>query len=58
VPGTPSKGGIKISEIHVFAKGGAVVLEGSVPDPAQIDKAGDLAKGVQGITSVKKFTDS
>ncbi|MBP0593802.1 BON domain-containing protein [Paraburkholderia sp. LEh10] len=50
---TLSKGGVKTSGINVIAKGGAVVLEGSVPDPAQIDKAGELAKGVQGVTSVK-----
>ncbi|ACC74074.1 BON domain-containing protein [Paraburkholderia phymatum] len=50
---TLSKGGVKTSGINVVAKGGAVVLEGSVPDPAQIDKAGELAKGVQGVTSVK-----
>jgi osmotically-inducible protein OsmY len=53
VLGTLSKGGIKTSGIHVIAKSGAVVLEGSVPDAAQIDKAGELAKGVQGVTSVK-----
>ena len=53
VLGTLSKGGIKTSGVHVIAKGGAVVLEGSVPDPTQIEKAGELAKGVQGVTSVK-----
>jgi len=53
VLGTLSKGGIKTSGIHVIAKGGAVVLEGSVPETEQIDKAGELAKGVQGVTSVK-----
>ena len=35
------------------AKGGAVALAGSVTDPAQIDKAGEVAKGVSGVTSVK-----
>ena len=50
---TLSKGGVKTSSVNVVAKSGAVILEGSVPDPAQIDKAGELAKGVQGVTSVK-----
>jgi hyperosmotically inducible periplasmic protein len=48
-----SKGGIKSSRINVLAKGGAVVLVGSVTDPAQIDKAGQIASGVAGVTSVK-----
>jgi hyperosmotically inducible periplasmic protein len=48
-----SKGGVKTSGINVIAKGGAVALAGSVTDPAQIDKAGEVAKGVSGVTSVK-----
>ncbi|MFM0502461.1 BON domain-containing protein [Paraburkholderia caffeinilytica] len=44
--------GIDVSGIAVRASGGAVVLKGSVPDAAQIDKAGDVAKGVTGVTSV------
>jgi osmotically-inducible protein OsmY len=48
-----SKGGVKTAGINVIAKGGAVALAGSVPDPAQIDKAGEVAKGVSGVTSVK-----
>jgi hyperosmotically inducible periplasmic protein len=48
-----SKSGVKTSGINVIAKGGAVALAGSVTDPAQIDKAGEVAKGVQGVTSVK-----
>jgi hyperosmotically inducible periplasmic protein len=48
-----SKGGVKTSGINVIAKGGAVALAGSVVDPAQIDKAGEVAKGVPGVTSVK-----
>lgn len=50
---TLAKGGVKTSGINVVAKSGAVVLEGSVPEPAQIGKAGELAKGVPGVTSVK-----
>jgi hyperosmotically inducible protein len=44
--------GIDVSSILVRARGGAVTLTGSVPDQSQIDKAGDVAKGVDGVTSV------
>ncbi|RDK00696.1 BON domain-containing protein [Paraburkholderia lacunae] len=44
--------GIDVSNIAVRARGGAVTLTGSVPDQGQIDKAGDVAKGVAGVTSV------
>ena len=44
--------GIGVSNISVRARGGAVTLTGSVPDQGQIDKAGDVAKGVDGVTSV------
>jgi osmotically-inducible protein OsmY len=44
--------GIDVSSISVRARGGAVTLTGSVPDQSQIDKAGDVAKGVDGVTSV------
>jgi len=36
----------------VRARGGAVTLTGSVPDQSQVDKAGDVAKTVDGVTSV------
>jgi osmotically-inducible protein OsmY len=39
--------------MNVSAKGGAVVLAGAVPDSSLIEKAGDLAKGVSGVTGVK-----
>jgi hyperosmotically inducible protein len=48
-----SKDDVKTSGINVITKGGAVVLAGSVTDPTQIDKAGEVAKGVPGVTSVK-----
>ena len=48
-----SKGGVDVSRINVIAKGGAVVLSGSVEDAPQIDKAGEVAKGVPGVMSVK-----
>ncbi|WP_168789680.1 BON domain-containing protein [Paraburkholderia aromaticivorans] len=48
-----SKGGVSTSRMNVVAKGGAVSLAGSVTDATQIDKAGELAKGVPGVTSVK-----
>lgn len=44
--------GIDVSSISVRARGGAVTLTGSVPDQGQIDKAGEVAKGVAGVTSV------
>ncbi|MGV7245451.1 BON domain-containing protein [Caballeronia sp. M23-90] len=44
--------GIDVSNIFVRARGGAVVLTGSVPDGAQIPKAEEIAKGVAGVTSV------
>lgn len=48
-----SKGGVSTSRINVIAKGGAVALAGSVTDASQIDKAGEIARGVPGVTSVK-----
>lgn len=48
-----SKGGVNTSGISVLAKGGAVSLAGHVSDPADIDKAGSIAKGVSGVSSVK-----
>lgn len=44
--------GIDVSNIAVRARGGAVALTGSVPDEGQIDKAGTVAQGVAGVTSV------
>ncbi|MFM0167771.1 BON domain-containing protein [Paraburkholderia sediminicola] len=48
-----SKNGVTTSRLNVIAKGGAVTLAGSVTDSTQIDKAGQIAKGVPGVTSVK-----
>jgi hyperosmotically inducible periplasmic protein len=44
---------IKPENIVVRARGGAVTLEGSVPDSSQVDKATQVAQGVAGVTSVK-----
>jgi hyperosmotically inducible periplasmic protein len=44
---------IKVENIIVRARGGAVTLEGTVPDSTQIDKAAQVAQGVAGVTSVK-----
>ncbi|CAN7416622.1 BON domain-containing protein [Caballeronia sp. LjRoot29] len=44
--------GVDVSKIFVRARGGAVVLSGTVPDAAQIPKAEEAAKGVAGVTSV------
>ncbi|NPT62642.1 BON domain-containing protein [Paraburkholderia elongata] len=48
-----SKGGVDTAGINVLAKGGAVTLAGRVADPSQIEKAGSIANGVSGVTSVK-----
>lgn len=44
--------GLDVSNITVRARGGAVTLTGSVPEQAQIEKAGEVAQGVAGVTSV------
>lgn len=44
--------GVDVSNIAVRSHGGAVTLEGTVPDQGQIDKAGEVAKGVAGVKSV------
>ena len=44
--------GLNVSSISVRARGGAVVLTGSVPSQRQIDLAGEAARGVEGVTSV------
>jgi osmotically-inducible protein OsmY len=44
--------GLDVSHIAVRVRGGAVTLEGTVPDQGQADKAGEAAKGVEGVTSV------
>jgi hyperosmotically inducible periplasmic protein len=44
--------GLDVSSINVRARGGAVTLTGTAPDNDQITKAGDVAKGVAGVTSV------
>ena len=48
-----SKGGVITTGINVVAKDHAVTLEGTVVDAGVIDKAGDVAKRVPGVTSVK-----
>lgn len=45
--------GINSSTIHVLARNGAVTLAGTVPDSAQVGKATEVAKTVDGVTSVK-----
>jgi hyperosmotically inducible periplasmic protein len=44
--------GIDVSNVVVRARGGAVTLEGSVPDQSQVDKAATVAQGVAGVSSV------
>jgi hyperosmotically inducible protein len=44
--------GFDVSHVYVRARGGVVTLSGTVPDGSQIDQAGQVAKGVSGVTSV------
>ncbi|MGF6916183.1 BON domain-containing protein [Paraburkholderia sp. 40] len=44
--------GFNVSNVFVRARGGAVTLTGSVPQGDMIQQAGDVAKGVPGVTSV------
>jgi len=44
---------ISMSNVTVRARDGAVVLQGTVPEQSQIDHATEVAKGVQGVTSLK-----
>ena len=43
---------IDAGDISITAKGGAVMLNGTVPDASQIDTVVEVAKGVEGVTSV------
>ncbi|MCX4170841.1 MULTISPECIES: BON domain-containing protein [Paraburkholderia] len=44
---------VTASNITVRAHGGAVILQGTVPDQDEIESAAEVAKGVPGVTSVK-----
>ncbi|MBN3763454.1 BON domain-containing protein [Burkholderia sp. Ac-20365] len=44
--------GFDVSGVFVKARGGAVTLSGSVKTGEQIQQAADIAKSVQGVTSV------
>lgn len=44
---------ISVANITVRARDGAVTLQGSVPEAAQIDRATQVAKGVAGVKSVR-----
>lgn len=43
---------IDAGNIGITAKGGAVMISGTVPDASQIDTVAGVAKGVAGVTSV------
>ena len=45
--------GLEMINVVVRARNGAVVLEGTVPEQAQIDLATRAAQDVAGVTSVK-----
>jgi len=44
---------IAMSNVTVRARDGAITLQGSVPVPAQSDRATEVAKGVPGVASVR-----
>jgi osmotically-inducible protein OsmY len=44
--------GIDMTQLFVYAKGGVVTLSGSVPKSDQVDRAGEVAKRVPGVSSV------
>lgn len=44
---------LKSSEINVETFKGTVQLSGFVSDPAEIQKAAEVARGVKGVTAVK-----
>ena len=44
--------GVDSTNIFVHTRGGTVTLLGTVPNDGQISKAGEVAKGVSGVTSV------
>lgn len=44
--------GLNSSNIHVTARDGVVTLTGSVPRESQIQRAGDAAQSVRGVTEV------
>ncbi|WP_028218945.1 BON domain-containing protein [Paraburkholderia oxyphila] len=43
---------INAGDISVIAKSGAVTLDGTVVDGAQIDKVAEIARGVPGVMSI------
>jgi len=45
--------GISVAHVVVRAKGGAVILEGTVPEEDQIAQVVKITQSVQGVTSVK-----
>ena len=44
--------GIDMNQLFVYAKGGVVTLSGSVPKSNQVDRAGEIARSVPGVSSV------
>ena len=44
---------LKAMDVHVETVNGVVMLSGFVPSQAQVQKAADLARSVEGVTDVK-----
>jgi hyperosmotically inducible protein len=45
--------GISMADVTVQARDGEVTLRGSMQNQAQVDQAGEVAKGVKGVTAVR-----
>jgi hyperosmotically inducible protein len=47
--------GLSVENILVRARDGVITLQGTVPDPGQIELAEKVARGVIGVTSVQNL---
>jgi hyperosmotically inducible periplasmic protein len=45
--------GLDVTNVTVRARSGAVILEGTVPEEAQVAHAGQVAQGLSGVKSLK-----
>lgn len=48
-----AKGGVDTAGVNVLVKGSSISLAGHVPDASQVEKAGSIAKGVSGVSTVR-----
>jgi hyperosmotically inducible periplasmic protein len=45
--------GLDVTNVTVRARSGAVILEGTVPEQAQITRAGQVTQGIPGVKTLK-----